>query len=118
MDVPHNDALVLMVNIFNFNVMRVLIDPCSYFEVMYLNLYDKLKKYIPAKNVRAIDAPIYSFSGEPVWPICIVEVLMRVGEVTVNVNVDFFIMNIDSPYNAILGRSWLGEMKAVASPFH
>lgn len=34
------------------------------------------------------------------------------------VNVEFFVMNIDSPYNAILGRSWLGDMKAVASPFH
>ena len=27
-------------------------------------------------------------------------------------------MNIDSPYNALLGRNWLGEMRAVASPFH
>ena len=27
-------------------------------------------------------------------------------------------MNIDSPYNAILGRGWLGKMKAIASPYH
>lgn len=65
-DVPHNDALILIVNIYNFDVMRVLIHPGSSSEVMYLNLYDKLEKYIPIKNVCAIDAPIYSFSGEPV----------------------------------------------------
>lgn len=33
-------------------------------------------------------------------------------------NVEFIVMNIDSPYNAILGRGWLGKMKIVASPYH
>lgn len=65
-DVPHNDVLVLMVNIYNYDVMRVLIDPGSLLEVMYLNLSDKLKHFIPKKNVRTINAPIYSFSGEPI----------------------------------------------------
>ena len=41
---------------------------------------------------------------------------MRIGEVTTNMK--FFMMNIDSPYNAILGRNWLGEIKVVYSPFH
>lgn len=31
---------------------------------------------------------------------------------------DFFVMNIDSPYNAIMGRNWLSEIKAVVSLFH
>lgn len=66
MDVLHNDALVLMVNIYNFDVKRVLIDPDSSSKVMYSNLYEQRKAYIPAKKVKAIDAPIYSFSGEPV----------------------------------------------------
>lgn len=61
-----NVALVLMVNICNFVVKRVLIDLGSSSEVMYSNLYEKLKAFIPAKKVRAIDAPIYNFSGEPV----------------------------------------------------
>lgn len=84
-DIPYNDALVLMINICNFDVKRILIDPGSSLEVMCLNLYEKLKTFIPAKNVRAIDAPIYIFSGEPIWTICIVEVLVRVGEMVVNI---------------------------------
>lgn len=83
---------------------------------MYSNLYEKLKAFILAKKVRATDAPIYSFSGETVRPICIIEVLFRISEIVVNV--ELFVMNIDSPYNAILGRSWFGDMKAVASLFH
>ena len=27
-------------------------------------------------------------------------------------------MDVEAPYNAIMGRNWLGEIKAVASPFH
>lgn len=27
-------------------------------------------------------------------------------------------MNIDSLYNEILNRGWLGQMKAIASPYH
>lgn len=41
---------------------------------------------------------------------------MRIGEITTNM--EFFVMNIHSPYNAILRRNWLGEIKAVAFPFH
>ena len=36
-DVPHNDALVFTVNICNYDVRRVLINPGSSLEVMYLN---------------------------------------------------------------------------------
>lgn len=60
--------------------------------------------------------PIYSFSGEMSWTIAIVEVLVSIGQITTNV--EFFVMNIDSPYNAILGKNWLGEIKVVTSPFH
>lgn len=42
-DVPDNDALVLMANIRNYNVKRALIDPGSSSEVMCLNIYNKLQ---------------------------------------------------------------------------
>lgn len=81
-DIPHNDALVLTVNICNYDVKRILIDPGSSFEVMYLSLYNQLRRFIPNKNVGMIELPIYSFSGEPVWSICIVSVQVKIGEVT------------------------------------
>lgn len=63
-----------------------------------------------------INSLIYSFSSEPVWLICIVNVPVRLGGVSIMM--EFFIMDVNSPYNAILGRNRLGEMKAMASPFH
>ena len=79
-DIPHNDALVLMVNILNYDVLRILIDPRSSLEIMYLNAYNQLMRFIPKKNVRAIDALIYNFNGEPVCPICIVEDPAELGK--------------------------------------
>ena len=62
------------------------------------------------------DLPIYGFSGQPVWPLGIVTLPVRLGPV--GKDVDFVIVDYDAPYNAILGRTWLGMTKAVASPFH
>ena len=42
-DAPHNDALVLIVNIYTFDVKRVLINPGSLFEIMYHSLFETLK---------------------------------------------------------------------------
>ena len=50
------------------------------------------------------------------WPIAIAEVLVMLGPV--QKNIEFIVMNIDSSYNAILGRGWLGRVKAVATPLH
>lgn len=83
---------------------------------MYLNLYNKFKRFIQRKNTQSVDAPIYNFNGDTMWSNAIVDIPVRIGEVTTNV--DFFVMNINSLYNPILGRNWLGEAKAVASLFH
>ena len=111
---PQNNALILTVTIYNYDVRRELLDPGSSSEVMYLNAYNQLQRFIPRKNVRFIDAPIYSFSGDFVCSICIVDVPVKIGEVTANM--EFFVMNIESRYNAILRRNWLGEMELW--PFH
>lgn len=55
---PYNDALVITVNINNFDVKRVLIDPGSSLEVMYLNAYNQLRPHISPKNIRSIDESI------------------------------------------------------------
>ena len=113
-DAPHNDALVLIVNINTFDVKRVLIDPGSSSKIMYHSIYKKLK--LPSSQVRSEDTPVFNFSGKAVWPIAIAEVLVRID--LIKKIVEFIIMNIDSLYNVILDRSWLGRMRAVASSYH
>lgn len=60
--------------------------------------------------------PMFSFNGEVVWPIVTVEVPVHIGPV--KKTVEFIMLNIDFPHNAILGRNWLRQMQAIASPYH
>ena len=39
---PHNDALVLTLRLQEYDVRRILIDPGSSSEIMYMELFDKL----------------------------------------------------------------------------
>lgn len=32
--------------------------------------------------------------------------------------VEFIVVNVPSPYNAILDRNWMHDLKAIASPYH
>src|SRR5208282_5473427 len=37
---------------------------------------------------------------------------------SVTLNLEFVVVNVPSPYNAILGRAWLHGLRAVASTYH
>lgn len=113
-DTPHNDALVPTFNINTLDVKRVLSDPGISSEIMYHSLFEKLK--LPAGQVRRAVCPVFSFSGEAIWPITIAEVPVHME--LVQKNVEFILINIDLPYNAILRRGWFGKMKAVPTPYY
>uniref|UniRef100_A0A2N9ENV4 RNase H type-1 domain-containing protein n=1 Tax=Fagus sylvatica TaxID=28930 RepID=A0A2N9ENV4_FAGSY len=111
---PHSDALVVTMQIGDFEVKRILIDPGSSVEIMYDSLFKGLG--LEHKDLdRKVD-PLYGFSGESVMPVGRVTVKVHAG--TISSPTDFWVLNSYSPYNAILGRPWLHKMKAVPSTLH
>uniref|UniRef100_A0A2N9FBJ4 Uncharacterized protein n=1 Tax=Fagus sylvatica TaxID=28930 RepID=A0A2N9FBJ4_FAGSY len=111
---PHSDALVVTMQIGDYEVKRILIDPGSSAEIMYDSLFKGLG--LEHKDLdRKVD-PLYGFSGESVMPVGRVTVKVHAG--TVSSPTDFWVLNSYSPYNAILGRPWLHKMKAVPSTLH
>uniref|UniRef100_A0A2N9I3J5 Uncharacterized protein n=1 Tax=Fagus sylvatica TaxID=28930 RepID=A0A2N9I3J5_FAGSY len=111
---PHSDALVVTMQIGDFKVKRILIDPGSSAEIMYDSLFKGLG--LEHKDLdRKVD-PLYGFSGESVMPVGRVTVKVHAG--TISTPTDFWVLNSYSPYNAILGRPWLHKMKAVPSTLH
>jgi hypothetical protein len=111
---PHSDALVVTMQIGDFEVKRILIDPGSSAEIMYDSLFKGLG--LKHKDLdRKVD-PLYGFSGESVMPVGRVTVKVHAG--TISSPTDFWVLNSYSPYNAILGRPWLHKMKAVPSMLH
>jgi hypothetical protein len=109
---PHNDPLVIKVRLDVQNVKRVLVDTGSNLDVIYRNLFVKMKP-VPLQK---IDHPIYSFTLLPTWPLGTVTLNVKLGPRTVPVN--FVVLDTDALYNAILGRSWIHAMKVVSSTIH
>jgi hypothetical protein len=109
---PHTDPLVIKVRIDVQNVKRVLVDTGSDLDVIYKNLFDKMKPV----SLQKMDHPIYSCSLSPIWPLGVVTLNVKLGPMVVPVK--FVVLDVHAPYNAILGRSWIGAMKAVTSTIH
>uniref|UniRef100_A0A2N9HAT4 Uncharacterized protein n=1 Tax=Fagus sylvatica TaxID=28930 RepID=A0A2N9HAT4_FAGSY len=111
---PKPKAPIGTIDIGDFEVKRILIDPGSSAEIMYDSLFKGLG--LEHKDLdRKVD-PLYGFSGESVMPVGRVTVKVHAG--TVSSPTDFWVLNSYSPYNAILGRPWLHKMKAVPSTLH
>jgi hypothetical protein len=109
---PHNDPLVIKVRIDVQNVKRVLVDTGSDLDVIYKNLFEKIKHV----SLQKMDHPIYSCSLSSIWPLGVVTLNVKLGPKAVPVK--FVVLDVHAPYNAILGRSWIGAMKAVTSTIH
>lgn len=91
-----------------------IIDPGNSSKIMYQNLYRALK--LPAKDLIQVNSSVFGFSSEAVWPVTCARLPVRVAPI--QMTMEFLIMDINAPYNAIMGRNWLGEMRVVTSSFH
>jgi hypothetical protein len=106
---PHFDALVVTMQIGNFDVKKILIDPGSLAEIMYDSLFKGLG--LEHQDLDKKVDPLYGFSDESIMPIGRVTVKVHAG--TISSITEFWVLNSYSPYNAILGRPWLHKMRAV-----
>ncbi|XP_058189184.1 uncharacterized protein LOC131306775 [Rhododendron vialii] len=113
MQTCHSDALVVTVQIGVHDVKHVLIDQGSLAEVMYYDLFKKLDLLESA--LQPAKVPLIGFNGAPVWPLGQIFLPIVVGSKTLSV--EFIVVNVPSPYNAILGRTYLHGMQAIASTY-
>ncbi|XP_058219511.1 uncharacterized protein LOC131330046 [Rhododendron vialii] len=111
---PHNDALVVTLRIKTFNIRCVLVDQGSSTEVMYYSLFKDLK--LSDTDLRPSKVPLIGFNGAPVWPFGMITLLVHAGSVVLDM--EFVVVNVPSPYNVIVGRTWLHKLKAIASTYH
>ena len=63
---PHNDSLVVTLRIGGYDVKRVLVDQGSDVEIMYSNLYKRLK--LRSEDLTCYDSPLIGFDGKVVFP--------------------------------------------------
>ena len=111
---PHDDALVVTMQISGFLVKRVMVDQENRVDVMYLNLFNGLE--LKSQDLIKYDMPLVSFDGRVVIPKG--QIFLPVNMEGKEVMVTFIVVSSFSLYMAILGRPWIHAMGAVPSTLH
>jgi len=111
---PHDDALVVTLQIRGLDVRRVMVDQGSRAKIIYPNLYKGLK--LNLEDLKKYKSPLIGFDGRTVIPKGIIKLLIQTGNEVVEV--DFIVVDAYSPYTTILVRPWLHSIRAVFSTLH
>ena len=114
---PHDDPLVIMLNIEGFNTKMILVDNGSSADIIYLPAFQQLK--LDPKRLRPFDSPLISFSGDRVYPKGIMTLTIIVGTYPRQLThqLDFLVVDCLSSYNVIIGRPTLNKWKAATSTY-
>ena len=91
-----------------------MIDQGSVTKIMYLDLYKGLG--LKPENLTTYSSPLVSFKGKMVIPKG--QIRLSVQASTDVVEVDFIVVDVFSPYTAIMGRPWLHTLGAISSTLH
>uniref|UniRef100_A0A2N9F3F9 Uncharacterized protein n=1 Tax=Fagus sylvatica TaxID=28930 RepID=A0A2N9F3F9_FAGSY len=67
---PHDDALVVTINIAGFTTRRVMVDNGSSADILYLPAYQQMR--LDKDQLRPMDAPLVGFTEDKVCPVGIV----------------------------------------------
>ncbi|XP_050246488.1 uncharacterized protein LOC126694326 [Quercus robur] len=114
---PHNDPLVIMLNIEGFNTKRILVDNDSSADIIYLPAFQQLR--LDLRRLHPFDSPFVSFSGDRVYPKGIMTLTVMVGTYPVHLThqLDFLVVDCPSSYNVIIERPTLNKWKAATSTY-
>uniref|UniRef100_A0A2N9FNL6 Uncharacterized protein n=1 Tax=Fagus sylvatica TaxID=28930 RepID=A0A2N9FNL6_FAGSY len=74
---PHDDALVITINIAGFTTRRVMVDNGSSADILYLPAYQQMR--LDKDKLRPMDAPLVGFTGDKVCPVGIVTLPITVA---------------------------------------
>jgi len=97
-----------------FTVERVLIDQGSTSEIMYYKTFVILG--FTDSDLLPAGYPFFGFNANPEYPLGKITLPVRAG--TKSVDVEFLVVKLPSPYNLIMGWTWLHTMRAVPSTYH
>ncbi|WZZ59380.1 hypothetical protein YC2023_059487 [Brassica napus] len=111
---PHDDALVIRLDVGGCELSRVMMDTGSSADVLF---YDAFKRMGFTKALLKQErTPLIGFAGETTYSLRSIELAVTAGEI--RKIVEFIVIDRPAPFNPILGRPWLYSMKAVPSTYH
>ena len=115
---PHDDLLVIMLRMEEFNIHWVLVDNGSLADIIYLPAFQQMK--LSKERIRPFISPLVSFTRDKVIPKGVVKLTIIVGTYPMQVfkEIDFLMVDFPSTYNVILGRPTLNKLKAATLTYY
>ncbi|KAL2531484.1 RNase H domain-containing protein [Abeliophyllum distichum] len=115
---PHHDALVIVADIADFDVKRVLVDNGSAADVMSWEVFLGLK--ISPSKIKPVTTPLHGFGGATIIPEGTIELPVTLGTYPASVVImtNFLLVKAPMAYNTIYGRTLLNAARAVVSTYH
>lgn len=115
---PHDDALVVMMEIVGKDVFKILVDTKSSVDIIFKHVLERLNTR--GSNMEEALASLVGFSGRSVWPANIISLPVFVSNESAVVAMVVKFVSVDqlSPYNIILGRLFMVTTKAYVSLYH
>ena len=111
---PHDDTLVITLRIWGYDVKRVMVDQGSAAEIMCPDLYKGLN--LKAEDLMSYSSPLVRFEGKIIISKGQVRLPVQTGSEVVEV--DFIVVDVYSPYIAIVARPWLHTLGSVSFTLH
>ncbi|XP_070034899.1 uncharacterized protein [Nicotiana tomentosiformis] len=110
---PHNDTLVISLNILNFKIKRVLVALGSSTNIIQWRVLEREKL---TGSIIPVTKLLVGFNLESVTTRR--EIMLPTNAEEVTKTTLFEVVDGNMGYNIILSRSWLHEMKVVPSIYH
>ncbi|GJR86069.1 reverse transcriptase domain-containing protein [Tanacetum coccineum] len=95
-------------------VHRMYVDGGSTSGIFYEHYFSRLRPEIKKQLIPAT-IPLIGFSGEIIWPIGQIQLLVTIGdeEHSTSTWINFMVVRSSSPYNGIIGRPGVRKLQAV-----
>ena len=112
---PHNDVVVIFLNIANYDVRRILVDNRSSADILFYNAFSRMS--ILDGHLRPISSPLVGFTGDAVPVEGMITLTIAAGQYPRQSRalVNFLVVKAPSTYNMILGRPGLNALRAIVS---
>ncbi|GKA85796.1 reverse transcriptase domain-containing protein [Tanacetum coccineum] len=111
--------MIIVAEIGGHCIHRMYVDGGSASEILYEHCFSRLRLEIRNQLVPAT-TPLIGFSGEIIWLIGQIQLLVKIGDEdhSTSVWMNFMVVSSPSPHNRIIGRPRVRKLQAVPLTAH